>query len=661
MITKIVIDNIQSPTFGGVAFGEVGQYEKLVGRAFGELDPEDPLNMVITDIALAPRNARGKVEYATDVYILKPMDKTRGNKVLLCDVTNRGNKMTYLPLNFPFRAPPEFPPINDPSSAEDAGTGYLMRQGYTILWTGWDATAPAGDHRMTTTVPIASQDGKPIVGPALEELMVENVRNVTPGADVLTLSLTYPAATLDQAQATLTVRQYRSDPPTIIPPSEWRYLNASTIGLLPEGKKPFERGKIYQFAYPATAPKLTGIGFAAVRDVVSFLRYAHADEQGAPNPLIGTLQWSIATGLSQSGRFHRPFLHLGFNQDEHKRQVFDGMMPYINGSGGGFFNYRFGQPNQTAFQRWSHVYPEQIFPFAYTNLTDPLTGKTDSVLARCEASGTCPKIMEVNDSNSYWFKSASLAITSPDGTKDLPDPPTVRFYLLASIAHGVASGRGLCQQLQNPISPGPALRALLAALTAWVVTGKEPPRSRVPRLSDGTLVPPLPQSTVGFPQIPGVAYTGVASIRELYDYGPEFDRGIISIVPPVPTGRVYPTLVPKVTADGIDRAGVRLPDIAAPLGTYTGWNLLTTAPKDECSAMGSFIPFAATKEQRLTTGDPRLSLAERYGTHSRYVKAVEAAADRLVAERLLLPEDASAYVEAAQNRALGLPTHQQES
>ena len=655
MITKIVIDSIQSPTFGGVSFGEVGQYEKLVGRAFGELDPESPLNAVITDIALAPRNARGRVEYVVDVYILKPVTMTRSNKVLLCDVTNRGNKMTYVPLNFPFRAPPEFPPINDPTTAEDAGDGFLMRHGYTIVWTGWDATAPSGNDRMTISVPIASDGDKPIVGPSLEEIMAENARHVTPGAEVLTWPLTYPAATMEQSEATLTVRQYRSEPPTVIPATEWQYLDASTIGLLPAGRKPFERGRIYQFVYPATNPIVTGIGFAAVRDVVSFLRHASTDEQGTRNPLAGALQWTVATGLSQSGRFHRPFLHLGFNQDEQNHRVFDGMMPYINGAGGGFFNYRFGQPNQTAFQRWSHVYPEQIFPFAYTPLTDPLTGKTDSVLTRCEASGTSPKVMEVNDANSYWFKSAALAITTPDGTADLPDPPNVRFYLLSSIAHGVASGRGVSQQLQNPISPGPALRGLLKALTEWVVSGTEPPSSRVPRLLEGTLVPPLPQSAVGFPEIPGVTYTGVVSTRELYDYGPEFDRGIISRWPPVPTGRAYPTLVPKVTADGIDLPGVQLPDIAVPVGTYTGWNLLRTAPKDESSAMGSFIPFAVTKEQRLTTGDPRRSLEERYGTHSRYVAAVAAAANRLVTERVLLPEDANAYIEAARNRALGLP------
>ena len=406
-----------------------------------------------------------------------------------------------------------------------------MQQGYSIVWTGWDATAPAGDGRMTMTVPVATEDGQPIVGPALEEIIADHARHAPPGQAVLHWPLTYPAATLDTAQATLTARAYRGDEPTPIPTTEWQYIDTSTIGLLPEGNKSFEKGKIYQFVYPATNPIVAGIGFAAVRDFVSFVRHADVDEQGTANPLAGSLEWSIATGLSQSGRFHRPFLSMGCNEDEDHRQVFDGMLPYINGAGGGFFNYRFAQPNQTAFQRLSHVYPEQVFPFAYTSLTDPLSGKTDSVLARCEVSSTSPKIMEVNDSNSYWFKSASLAITTPGGTTDLPDPPNVRFYLLSSIAHGVASGRGLCQQLQNPISPGPALRALLAALTKWVVSGEEPPSSQVPRLSDGTLVPSLPQSSVGFPNIPGVNYSGVVSVRELYDYGPDFARGIISIQP----------------------------------------------------------------------------------------------------------------------------------
>lgn len=649
MITRIVIDELQNPTFGGVSFGEADRYEKLKGRAYGELDPESPLNTVIRDLGLAPRNAHGRVEYVTDFYILKPVEARRGNQVLLCDVTNRGNKITYVPLNFPFKAPPQFPPVNNPGSVEDAGTGYLMHQGYTIVWTGWDATAAPGNDRMTITVPIASAGGKPVVGPALEEIMVDNLQNVAPKEDVFSYPLTYPAATLDRAEATLTERRYRGDEPTLIPAEDWEYIDASTIALLPRGKRRFERGMLYQFVYSATDSKVAGIGFAGVRDFVSFLRYALTDAHGTRNPLADATKYSIATGISQSGRFHRPFLYLGFNQDEQGRRVFDGMMPYINGAGGGFFNYRFAQPNRTAFQRWSHVYPEQIFPFAYTRLADPLSGRTDSVLARCEASATSPKVMEVNDSNSYWFKSAALAFITPDATKDLADPADVRFYLLSSIAHGVASGRGRCQQLQNPISPGPALRALLAALTEWVVLGKEPPPSRVPRLSDGTLVPSLPRTAVGFPEIPGVNYTGVVSVRELYDYGPEFDRGIISILPPISTGRAYPTLVPRVNEDGIDVAGVRLPDVAVPLGTYTGWNLMRDVARDECSAMGSFIPFTRSRAERIAAGDPRLSLEERYRTHNNYVKEVEAAAARLVSERLLLAEDAAAYVDAAKS------------
>lgn len=655
MITRLIFNEEPTIAFGGASFGEVGRYEKVHGRAFGELDPGNPLNAVITDITLAPHNARGMVEYAVDFYILRPANPSRGNKVMLFDVTNRGNKMTYMPLSFPFRAPGRYLPNNDPCGTDDAGTGLLMRQGNTIVWTGWDATAPPGGGRLTLNAPIAEKGGKPIVGLALEEIMADMPQNPSPTAEMLTCPLTYPAATLDKSQATLTIRKYREDPPVVIPVEQWDYIDASTVALRPAGKKSFEPGMIYQFIYSAANPKVIGVGFAAVRDFASFARRSETDAHGTPNPLAGAIQWAIATGLSQSGRFHRPFLHLGFNQDESGRQVFDGMMPYINGSGGGFFNHRFGQPNRTAFKRLSHVYPEQVFPFAYSQLTDPVTGKTDSVLARCDATRTRPKIMEINDSNSWWFKNASLSTTTPDGARDLEDPAEVRFYLLSSVPHGAGKGRGFCEQLQNPVSPGPALRALLMAMIDWVIAGKQPPPSNVPRLRDGTLVAPTSQETVGFPSIPGVNYGGAANIRELFDYGPDFERGIISLVPPIPTGRAYQTLVPKTDEDGIDIAGIKLPDIAVPIGTYTGWNPLARAPKDECSAMGSFIPFARTKAERVASGDPRLSVEERYGTHSRYVALVRQASERLVAERLLLAEDAEAYIKLAEERDLGLP------
>jgi hypothetical protein len=655
MITRLTFNESPTIAFGGASFGNVGSYEKIQGRAFGELYSANPLNAVITDIALAPRNARGMVEYAVDFYILRPTEPSRGNKVMVFDVTNRGNKMTYLPLSFPFRAPGRYLPNNDPCGPDDAGTGLLMREGNTIVWTGWDATAPPGGGRMTMTVPIAEIDGKPIVATALEEIMADMPQNPSPTAEMLNWPLTYPAATMDKSEATLTVRKYREDQPTAVQTDQWEYIDSSTVALSPAGAKSFEPGMVYQFIYPATNPKVIGIGFAAVRDFASFVRRSVSDQYGNLNPLAGTIEWAIATGLSQSGRFHRPFLYLGFNQDENGQQVFDGMMPYINGSGGGFFNHRFGQPNRTAFKRLSHVYPEQVFPFAYSQLTDPITGKTDSVLARCEASGTKPKIMEINDSNSWWFKNASLSITTPDGARDLDDPSDVRFYLLSSVPHGVGKGRGFCEQIQNPVSPGPALRALLTAMIDWVVAGKEPPPSNVPRLRDATLVAPSSQAAVGFPTIPGVNYSGAANVRELFDYGPEFDKGIISRVPPLPTGRAYATLVPKTDHDGIDIAGIKLPDIAVPIGTYTGWSQLARAPKDECAAMGAFIPFAKSKAGRVASGDPRLSLEERYGTHARYVELVRKASERLVAERLLLQEDAEAFIKLAEERDLGLP------
>ncbi len=327
MITRLSFNEAPTIAFGGTSFGKVGTYEKIQGRAFGELDPSNPLNAVITDIALAPRNARGMVEYAVDFYILRPADPTRGNRVMVFDVTNRGNKMTYLPLSFPFRGPGRYLPNNDPCGPDDAGTGLLMRQGNTIVWTGWDATAPPGGGRMTLTVPVAEIDGKPIIATALEEIMADMPQNPSPTAEMLNFPLTYPAASLDKSEATLTVRKYREDPPTVVSSDQWEYIDASTIALSPAGKKSFEPGMVYQFIYRAKNPKVIGIGFAAVRDFASFARYAASDANGTPNPLADTLQWSIATGLSQSGRFHRPFLYLGFNQDENGRQVFDGMMP----------------------------------------------------------------------------------------------------------------------------------------------------------------------------------------------------------------------------------------------------------------------------------------------------------------------------------------------
>src|SRR5260221_5888833 len=286
MITRLTFSEAPTIAFGGASFGNVGSYEKIQGRAFGELDPANPLNAIITDITLAPRNACGMVEYAVDFYILRPVNPSRGNKVMVFDVTNRGNKMTYLPLSFPFRAPGRYLPNNDPCGPDDAGTGLLMRQGNTIVWTGWDATAPPGGGRMTLTVPIAEIDHKPIVASALEELMADTPQNPSPTGEMLAWPLTYPAATMNKSDATLTVRRYREDLPTVVPDDQWEYIDASTIALSPAGKKSVEPGMVYQFIYLATNPKVIGIGFAAVRDFASFSRHSATDADGTANPLV---------------------------------------------------------------------------------------------------------------------------------------------------------------------------------------------------------------------------------------------------------------------------------------------------------------------------------------------------------------------------------------
>jgi hypothetical protein len=610
-IKRIVITRVESPTFEGVSFGDVGPYEKLRLRAFGEVDPNDPRNAVIADIQLAPRNTRGMVEYSMDVFILKPVVLANGNHRLFYYMNSRGN------LDSPF-----FPSIgvlsvfndgrggNDPTTAAHAGNGFLMRQGYTIVSSGWDAgVAPA--NRLTISVPIARNlDASPIVGPSLEELVIDNATTITAG-------LTYPAATMDKSQATLTVRVHHDDAPVNIPATGWEYVNQRAIRLLPAGT-PFTQGRLYEFTYPARDPIVAGLGFAATRDLAAFLHHAEVDDSGQPNPLAGDVQAIYAFGISQPARYMRDFVHLGFNEDEQARPVVDGVLNWLGGGSGIFLNYRFAQPARTHRQHVGRWYPEREFPFANQVLFDPITGKTDGRLRRCLVSNTCPRIFEVNSTNEYWVKTGSLLHTDTLGN-DLADPPNVRFYLLSSLAHVASTEAGICQQPGNPIVPNAGLRALLVALDEWVTENRTPPTSRVPRRADGTLVPSLPQEAIGFPTIPGVTYNGLMTTGELLDFGPVFGEGILTILPPLLFGSPYPAFVPRTDTDGIDVAGIRLPQIAVPLATYTGWGLRAAAfaGDDLCDGFGQKLDFLQTKAERLAMGDTRPSIEERYPNHAR--------------------------------------------
>lgn len=629
-ITAIEIQTVE-PFADGASFGEAGPYERVIGTARGELDPADPRNAGIVDLVLAPRNARGMVEYRTDLFMLRPKDPTRGSGVLLYEVLNRGRKFLF---NWVLDAPAQAAQaVNDPKSLKDAGTALVLRRGDTIVWSGWEAEAQRLQGGMAINVPVAQRDGKPIVARVRDELVSE-----TRGPPEAPFFLTFKAASADMAGASLTVRRREADAPRTIPQQSWTFVGERELRLLPEGTKPTP-GTIYQLTYDATGPKVLGIGFAATRDVVAFLRHAAAPA----NPVAATIRYAVALGISQSGRFLRDFIHQGFNQGEDGRRVFEGMLVHIAGAGGVFLNARFGQPSRTNTQHEDHLYPENAFPFSAAAMNDPVTGRAGAVL---RGDGFDPLLMEVNTGTEYWQKGASLLTTDPLGRVDVVLPDTVRAYLVSSGFHygraGLTSTKGPCANPRSTLNPAPALRALLVALEEWVTRGVTPPPSRIPRMADGSLVS-APQ--IGFPYIPGVPTPGAANAVARF----------ASYVEPHPeAGPQYQPLVPQVDADGHERAGIRLPEIAVPLATYTGWNLYAEPfPSGAmCDREGSLIPLARTQAERVSRGDPRPSLAERYPDEGDYATRLGQAADDLVADRLLLREDADRLLELPRGTAV---------
>jgi hypothetical protein len=650
-ITRIVIDPAlsESPTFEGRVFGpdgRVGPYEKLRGKAFGEVDPNDPRNAVITDLKLAPRNARGNVEYSMDIFILKPIDLKKGNAKLFLDFNNRG-EMRVGALN-------DTALSNNPTKAAHAGTGYMMNLGYAIVGNGWDFGATRDDDGLTISVPIAKNaDGTSITGPSYEYITFEDGKTAR-------YELTYPAATLDRSKARLTVRPRLDDAPTDIPASGWEYVDERTIRLLPAGTA-FKQSYVYELTYTAKDPVVAALGLAATRDLVSFLRHGAKDDAGTANPLAGGVRYAFSFSISQPSRTLNDFLAFGFNEDERGRRVIDGMLKWTGGGSGDQINYRFAQTGRTERNRQNHLYPEGVFPFAYPVLTDHLSGRTGGRIARCAASNTCPKIFDANSANEYWVKAGSLLHTDTRGN-DLRDPDNVRFYLMSGLSHGVGNvtSKGQCQQFLNPTSPFPALRALLTALDQWVIQGTEPPASQVPRQADKTAVMAVPrpgqqtsvvpQAAIGWPAIPGVTYSGLISTRYHLDFGPLFEKGIVSNYPLSLTGRAaYPIFVSKVDQDGNEVAGIRLPPVLAPIATTTGWALRRSefGENEGCEGSGQHVVFKTTKAERMAAGDPRLSLEERYTNHDGYVAAVTRSAEKLEQQRFLLRADVQQYIERA--------------
>ena len=629
--------NAVEPFAEGKSFGEAGSYLRIRGVAKGELDPAAPENTVIVDLDKAPRNARGLVEYETDFFILRPTDPSRTNAVLVYDVTNRGSKRIFQLLDDAPSAPVDA--ANDPKTVREAGLGFSLGRGYSLVWSGWDPGAPPANNGLGGRFPTAMESGRPIAGRIRHEF---HIGTRAPGkGDIVRLS--YPAVSTDTRQARLTVRDRESDSRIDVPAQSWEFADTRSIRLLPQGSL-FAPFKIYELWYEATGSKVLGIGFATVRDLVSFLRYEAADRNGTRNPLIAEgaptdrtgIRHALAFGVSQSGRFLRHFLELGMNDDGHGRRVFDGVMSHVAGAGKVFANHRFGMPGRTATQHEDRLYPENWFPFGNAVTTDPFSRETGTIL---QGRPTDPLIIETNSSTEYWQKGASLVHTDPAGGSDTDLPANVRVYMIAGTQHGGRPGAdpspGPCVNPRNPHSATPALRALFAALEEWVTKATAPPPSRVPRVADGTAVM---AEDVRMPAVPGFAVApGANPIVPPVDW----------VDPPARIDNVYGARVCAVDADGNEIAGIRLPPIAVPLGTYTGWNVYRAQPAELADRDGSLIPFARTKEEREAARDPRLSLEERYGTREDYVSKVSAAAEALVAEGLLLPADADAYVKAA--------------
>jgi hypothetical protein len=621
----------------------VPPYERISGRFYGELDPKDPKNALITDIQLAPKNARGMVEYVGTFALMRPVDMSRASGVLMYSVVNRGN-----------------------------GSASASADGHVSLVSGWQGDVSPTAINQTIQVPRArNPDGSSITGPFVIRLTGQTGNTATLTMARANTPTLYPPSTLDTAAATL-VSAVSETPMGVksgvvkIANTDWAFATCETSPFpgVPDAthiclKNGFNPSLLYELQYTAKDPLVLGIGFAATRDLNAFFRYEKKDDAGTANPVAGAIRWAVSEGSSQSGTFLRAYIHLGFNQDERGRIVWEGSNPHI-ASRVLDMNRRFALPGGTVAMY--ELGTDAPLWWEDWNDTPRSRGKT-GILDRCRATKTCPKIMETFGAAEIWGLRASAMMVGTDAKADIPLPDTVRRYYFAGAQHG--GGRGgfsltgeaaaACELPSNPIPEAQIRTALLKSFVAWVTTAAPMPASRYPKISDGTLVANT-NAAMGFPRIPGkpmpehlqrplIGY----SLGSLFNYND--GSGYLTAVPVVE--REFPQLVVKVDADGNEVAGLKSPLAMAPLGTYTGWNVTKAGPfKGQlCGDVptGGFIPFAKTKAERAASGDPRLSLEERYRSHEGYVEAVTAAANTLVKDGLLLRHDADTMIAQAKN------------
>jgi hypothetical protein len=639
------------PYAEGRAFDGIGPYQRLLGKVYFALDPTAAANEQVVDLKLAHRNAQGLVEFSADLEMLAPVDLAKARGTLLYDVNNRGRKLALAHFN---------------TGADE----FLMRQGYIVVWSGWIAETLPGSERLRMDAPVATEDGKVITSLVRCEMIADKP------VDRMTVAQwegqgCYEPNEAGLSKATLTWREREADAPVPIPREQFK-LHVTWVeaegkrGQLPlvecEVSGGMRPGFIYELIYEAKNPIVQGCGLVGIRDLVSFLKRDTSEQ----NPLrlddgTSAAKHTIGFGVSQSGRCLRMMLYDGFNADEQGRQVFDGMIPHVAGGGLGFFNHRFAMPTRHNGQHDNHLYPADVFPFTYGEEEDPVTKRRDGILNRPRAANTVPKIIHTQCSAEYWHRSGSLVHTVPlerthgGSPKDASIPSEVRIYAIGGAQHSAGSGvpqAATTGQLpHNPTDYRPLMRALLAAMEAWVREGKAPPQSVYPNFSDGTLAQRWAQCD--WHPLPGVRFPDVIQHPPVCDYGPLFAKQrIISHHPParIEGYSSYVVCVPRHGSDNNERGMLMLPSIAVPVATYTGWNLRAThtgAESELLGLAGGYIPFARTREERIARGDPRPALLERYKDFDDYVKRFTAAAEQLVKDRYLLAEDLPRLVEQA--------------
>jgi hypothetical protein len=643
-VTRMEIEQ-RAALAAGRSFGACGAYEYLTGVLHFASDPRHPDHAVICDLSLAPTNAQGRVEHRAQFHLLKPVQPAPRGRVLV-DSINRGNMTAVAMFNSTPRRADGNPDI-------DPGNGFLFREGYSVLAIGVQWDPPESPERMRAWYPEALESGQRLRG----RNFVQWWPNRSTPHQLLSDAghKPYPTADLDDAAAVLVVREHQDREPAVIARYRWRFAKEGKEGIEPSAdhvwlEGGFEAGKVYELTYTALGAPVVGLGFLAFRDAASFLKHASAQEG---NPLAGSIDHAYAWGQSMNGRWLRELLYWGLNRDESGRMVFDGMLPHVGSSRRGEFNIRFGQASTNILRA-----PGNTYPFAFEATPEPVLDDHRGLLDRSRANGSMPKVLHVNSGMEYWWSGASLGHTSVDGARDFDPPHDVRIYYLSGAQHGPGalplSNRNpdgfLAKQPLNTLDYRPAMRALLTALDQWVREGVAPPPSRVPRLDDASAASRESLREI-YTRIPGSAWLSHLPQRLRMDFGREAEAGLVRY-PPVESG-TYPILVSSMDADCNDVAGIRLPDVAVPLATYTGWNvrheemgqggLMTSG----APLFGSTLVFSRTRPEREASGDPRRAIDERYASKADYLARARAAAEALVRERYLLIEDIERIVEVA--------------